>query len=76
MNIPLGLVSAGGAAIVRDIKGSGHVQQQLLEQGLVNGTRLHIVQNDAGSPLIILLNSTRLALGHGLALQIAVEECM
>jgi ferrous iron transport protein A len=75
MKIPLGLVNSGGKAIIRDIRGGKHVQQQLLEQGFVSGSCLHVLQNNVGSPLIVALDSTRLALGHGLALQISVEEC-
>jgi ferrous iron transport protein A len=73
--MPLGLVNSGGMAVIRDIRASGQVQQQLLEQGLMKGALLRIIQNDAGRPLIVALGNTRLAMGHGLALQILVEEC-
>ncbi|MDP4279367.1 MAG: FeoA family protein [Dehalococcoides mccartyi] len=72
--LPLGLVKSGLTAVIRDIRGSEHLKQELLEQGLVDGCRVKVVKNDTSGPLIISVNDTRLALGRGVALQVLVEE--
>ena len=75
--LPLGLIKAGSTAIIRDIRGSDHLRQELLEQGLVDGCRVKVVKNDPGGPLIISVNNdTRLAVGRGASLQVLVEEAV
>lgn len=71
--LPLGLIESGRSATIKDIKGSGLLKRQLLEQGLVDGCRVQVVRNDEGGPLIISIKDTRLAIGRGASLQILVE---
>jgi len=72
--LPLGFLQAGCSAVVREFQGGKSLRQRLIELGLVHGTRVRVVKNDRGGPLIISVGEGRLAIGRGMALKIMVEE--
>lgn len=72
--LPLGLLRAGCSAVVRDLHGARGLRQRLVDLGLIHGTKVGVVKNDEGSPLIISIGEGRLAIGRGMALKIMVEE--
>ncbi len=72
--LPLGFLQAGCSAVVRECQGGKSLRQRLIELGLVHGTRVRVVKNDRGGPLIISVGEGRLAIGRGMALKIMVEE--
>lgn len=72
--LPLGFLQAGCSAVVKDFNGGKGLRQRLIELGLVLGTRVRVVKNDRGGPLIVSIGEGRLAIGRGVALRIMVEE--
>ncbi len=72
--LPLAFLPAGSTALIQELKGGRNLCQRLTEMGLVRGTPVKVIKNDAGGPLIISVGEGRLALGRGMALKILVEE--
>ncbi|TEB16726.1 FeoA domain protein [Pelotomaculum sp. FP] len=72
--LPLGFLQVGRDAVVRELGSGRNLAQRLSEMGIVRGTRLSIIKNDMGGPLIISVGDGRLAIGRGMALKILVEE--
>ncbi len=72
--LPLGFLRAGCSAVVRDLHGTKDLRQRLNNLGLLHGTKIDVVKNDAGSPLIISIGEGRLAIARAMALKIMVEE--
>ena len=54
--------------------GGPEATARLLEMGLVRGTHLKVIKNDAFGPLILAIGHNRLAIGRGLAEKIQVIE--
>lgn len=71
--LPLGFLRTGRDAVVSDLAGGRSLRQRLTDMGVVRGTRLKVVKNDMGGPLIISIGEGRLAVGRGMALRIMVE---
>jgi nicotinate-nucleotide--dimethylbenzimidazole phosphoribosyltransferase len=55
------------------VAGGRSLRQRLTDMGVVRGTRVKVVKNDMGGPLIISIGEGRLAVGRGMALRIMVE---
>ncbi len=72
--LPLGFLQAGRDAVIKSFKDGGNLRQRLTEMGLVRGTRIRVVKNDTGGPLIVSTGEGRIAIGRGMALKIMVEE--
>jgi ferrous iron transport protein A len=72
--MPLGFLQTGRDAVVKDFNGGQSLGQRLTEMGLFRGTRVRVVKNDMGGPLIISIGEGRLAIGRGMALRIMVVE--
>lgn len=72
--LPLGFLQVGRDAVVKDLDSGKSLRQRLSEMGIVRGTRIRIIKNDMGGPLIISVGDGRLAIGRGMALKILVEE--
>jgi ferrous iron transport protein A len=71
--LPLGFLQTGRDAVVSDLAGGRSLRQRLTDMGVVRGTRVKVVKNDMGGPLIISIGEGRLAVGRGMALRIMVE---
>jgi ferrous iron transport protein A len=72
--VPIGLMRTGSTVIIKDICGGRHMRRQLLDQGLIPGSLIRIIRNDACGPMTISINDTRLAIGRGVSLKIMGEE--
>lgn len=72
--LPLGFLQTGCDAVVSDLAGGRSMRQRLTDMGVVRGTKVKVVKNDMGGPLIISIGDGRLAVGRGMALKIMVEE--
>jgi len=48
--------------------------QRLTDMGLIQGVRLKVLHNSGYGPVTVLIKGTKVALGHGLASKIMVEE--
>jgi len=74
-NTSLVQLSAGSRAVVRQLRGGKDFGSRLAAMGLSVGSNLEVLQNSRhDSPVLILVRDTRIALGHGEALKILVEE--
>lgn len=71
--LPLGFLQTGRDAVVSDLAGGRSMRQRLTDMGVVRGTKVKVVKNDVGGPLIISIGEGRLAVGRGIALKIMVE---
>ena len=49
-------------------------RQRLTDMGLVPGEQLKILHNSGYGPVTVLIKGAKVALGHGLAEKIVVEE--
>ena len=48
--------------------------QRLTDMGLISGERLKVLHNSGYGPVTVLIKGTKVALGHGIAEKILVEE--
>jgi len=71
---PLTRVTAGEKARVVEILGGQAMYHRLLGMGLRVGTVVRRQNTDASGPVILSIGSTRLALGHGMAEKVIVEQ--
>ncbi|MHA2230765.1 MAG: FeoA family protein [Candidatus Thorarchaeota archaeon] len=55
-------------------KGHRGVMRRLLDLGLTKGCTFEVIQGGKRGPVLIQIRGTRIALGHGLASKILVEE--
>ena len=58
---------------VKSINGGRTVSKRLTDMGLRIGSVLQVVSSNSFGPIIVQINSTRLALGKGIARKIIVE---
>jgi len=72
--MPLSMVTPGQEVELVAVQGGWGIRRRLAEMGLNPGVRIRVIQSDLrGSPLIIAVRDTRLALGHGMAHKIMVK---
>jgi ferrous iron transport protein A len=71
---PLDRYASGQHGIVREIRGGADFIGRLAGMGLAMGTRIEVLQNPGRGPLLVRVHETRIALGHGEAAKILVEE--
>ncbi|MGD6808826.1 MAG: FeoA family protein [Candidatus Bathyarchaeia archaeon] len=74
MDIPLSILPFGTEAKITKIIGGCNLTKRLSEMGLTNGTKIKVVSDPCGGPVLIEVRDTRLALGRGVATKIYVEE--
>jgi len=72
--LPLSFLRAGQDAVIKNFNDGRGFCRRLTEMGLIRGTRVRVVRNDMGGPLIISAGDGRLAIGRGMAMRILVEE--
>lgn len=56
------------------VNGGQGAEQRLMDLGLIPGERLKILNNPGHGPVTVLIKGAKVALGHGLAEKIMVEE--
>lgn len=74
--LPLSFLKKGQIGIVKDLSGGIGIHRRLTEMGIVKGTRIRVIKNDQGGPLIISIGEERLAIGRGTSWKIMVEEAV
>jgi len=60
--------------IFTHLEGSRGAMQRLTDMGLLPGERLRVLHNTGFGPVTVLIKGAKVALGHGLASKIIVEE--
>ena len=58
---------------VAELKGGRGFIRRLSEMGIYPGVKLSIVSNQGFGPIILAVNSTRIAIGRGMAMKIIVK---
>ena len=56
------------------VEGGRGAIQRLTDMGLLPGERLKVLHNSGYGPVTVLIKGAKVALGHGLAAKIIVEE--
>lgn len=69
---PLAVAAEGELLRIAAIDPGKRFQHRLLDLGLAVGAEIRIVRRGGDGPLLIGINDTRLALGHGMAAKILV----
>ncbi len=72
--MPLGFLQSGCEGTVKEMHGGNNMCRRLAGLGITCGSRVRVISNNAGGPLILSVKESRLALGRGMALKIMVEE--
>lgn len=67
-------LATGTQGVVRQMQGGKEFASRLASMGLSIGTEFKVLQNWGHGPVLILARDTRIAIGHGQALKILVEE--
>ncbi|HEO63718.1 MAG TPA: hypothetical protein ENN78_00415 [Candidatus Omnitrophica bacterium] len=60
--------------IFASLEGGWGAMQRLTDMGLIPGERLRVLHNSGYGPVTVLIKGAKVALGHGLAAKIIVEE--
>ncbi|MGQ9799282.1 MAG: FeoA family protein [Ignavibacterium sp.] len=71
--MPLSLCRSGNDLEVIKVLGGMGIVRKLSEIGIYPGVRIFIVNNSYYGPILIALNSIRVALGRGIAAKIIVK---
>ena len=72
--MPLCMAGTCGAVRVVRVRAGGGLQRKLADMGLTPGVVIKLVNCQGAGPVLIDLKGSRLALGHGMAMKILVEE--
>ena len=56
------------------LEGGRGAMQKLTDMGLIPGEHLKVLDNSGFGPVTVLIKGAKVALGHGLAQKIIVEE--
>ena len=70
---PLPMLPEGKEGTVVEVNGGQRAAMRLIEMGFNPGTRVRIMKSHPPGPLIVAVNSTRYAIGRGIAMKIMVE---
>ncbi|MDX9701819.1 MAG: FeoA family protein [Candidatus Auribacterota bacterium] len=71
--VPLTQLAEGSKATIASIDAGSGARDHLINLGLTTGTKITLLKKGGPGPHLILLNETRLALGHGMAEKIMVH---
>ncbi|MGI6552281.1 MAG: FeoA family protein [Bacillota bacterium] len=72
--LPLGFLQAGQQAVISGFQDCRNLKQRLMQMGFIQGTKVKMIKNDPGGPLIISVGDCRLAIGRGMSLKIIVKK--
>lgn len=66
-------IGTGSLVIVDRFEGGGAFKEKLISMGILPGKEIEILSSRKNGPVVIKVNDTRLALGHGMAYKIFVK---
>jgi len=66
-------IGTGSLVIVDRFEGGGAFKEKLISMGILPGKEIEILSSRKNGPVVIKVNDTRLALGHGMAHKIYVK---
>ncbi len=73
-DVPLAMVASGETVVVTEVVAGRGLQGRLAGMGLIPGVRIKVLNSQASGPVLIDLRGSRVALGRGIALKIAVKR--
>lgn len=71
-SVSLACLEAGCKACVKEIRGGRTAVRRLWEMGVCPGRELCLLRNDFHGPVIVLIGSSRIAIGRGMAQKVLV----
>jgi ferrous iron transport protein A len=71
--VPLSQVPVGGHVLIRSLRGGAAFIGRMAAMGFSIGTEVTVLRNPARGPLIVMVRSTRVALGRGEADKVLTE---
>lgn len=72
--MPLAMVRPGELVTVTEVRAGWGLQRRLADMGLTPGVQIRVINSQMPGPVLIDLRGSRVALGRGIALKIAVKE--
>ena len=66
-------IATGSLVIVDRFEGGGAFKEKLISMGILPGKEIEVLSSRKNGPVVIKVNDTRLALGHGMAHKIYVK---
>ena len=69
---PLAMANEGELVKIVGVTGGKKLSKRLITMGMIENTKLQILQRQQGTGLVVLCGETRLALGTGIAHKIMV----
>lgn len=72
--MPLAMAGRGGTVRVTGIRAGWGLQRRLADMGLTPGVQIRVMNSQRPGPVMIDLRGSRVALGHGVAQKIMVQE--
>ena len=72
--MPLAMVRPGELVTVTEVRAGWGLQRRLADMGLTPGVQIRVINSQMPGPVLIDLRGSRVALGRGIALKIAVQE--
>ena len=72
--MPLAMARPGKLVTVVGVRAGRGLQRKLADMGLTPGVQIKVINSDMSGPVLIDLRGTRVAMGRGIALKIAVRE--
>lgn len=66
-------IGAASSVIIDRFEGGGAFKERLISMGLLPGKAIEILSSRRNGPVVIRINDTRLALGHGMAEKIYIR---
>jgi Fe2+ transport system protein FeoA len=71
---PLSMIKEGSTVVVVGIEAGHGLKNRLTEMGMINDTRIKVINNNHPGPFVIDLKGSKLAIGRGMANKIIVKE--
>lgn len=71
---PLAEIAPGRRVVIRSFRGGRGMRQRLLDLGIVPGEEVKVVRGGRGLPHVLMVKTSKIMLGHGIAKHIMVSE--
>ncbi|HOP62003.1 MAG TPA: FeoA family protein [Spirochaetota bacterium] len=67
-------IESGMSVVIESFEGGGAFKEKLISMGILPGKAIEILSSRKNGPVVLKVNDTRLALGHGMAYKIYVKN--
>jgi len=72
--MPLAMVGPGELVTVTGVRAGWGLQKRLADMGLTPGVQIRVINSQMPGPVLIDLRGSRVALGRGITMKIAVKK--